>query len=276
MPDPQGRGDGAFAKYDAMSVGELQQILREDASKPAGEGSDTDALFYIMEVLAKRRKNGKSPEEALESFKKYYYPERASYDPEGFSARPKGRGAGRWMRGLIAAAAMLVIIIGGSLTARAMGFDLWGIIARWTQETFYFGNAVRPEDDEQPCASLQAVLDEWRITAELVPTWLPEGYEEVDVQKEETPLQLRITARYQSGEKKICIRIVNYLSGAPVQVEQSDSLIEVYPSNNVDYYIFSNYEELKAVWINGEYECYIIGPLTVSEIEKMIDSIEKG
>lgn len=282
MPDSQ---DRAFAKYDAMSSEELQQILREDASKPVGEESDTDALFYIMEVLAKRRKaqnEGKSPEEALKSFKENYYTEKGSSASESVPAEPKGCGARRWMRGLIAAAAMLVFIIGGSLTARAMGFDLWGIIVRWTQETFYLdypgkvGNEKSPDPDYQPCASLQAAMDAYKITAALVPTWLPEEYEEVDVQTEETPLQLRIFGKYQSGENEIRIRIVDYLSGAPVQVERSDSLIKVYPSNNIDYYIFSNYDQLNVSWINGQYECHIIGPLTLTEIEKMIDSIEKG
>lgn len=267
MPDSKSR---EFAKYDAMSTEALQQILREDASKPVGEGSDTDALFYIMEVLAKRRKDGKSPEEALRSFKENYY-------PGSSPAKADRQGARRWMRVAIAAAAMLVFIVGGSLTARAMGFDLWEIIAKWTQETFYFDHSGKSvNDSDQRCASLQAAMDDFEITTALVPTWIPDGYVETDVQAEETPIQRRIVAKYQSGENEVRIRIVDYLSSAPAQVEQSDSLIKVYPSNNIDYYIFSNNDRLNVAWINGQYECNIIGPLTVSEIEKMIDSIEKG
>ncbi len=281
MPDSQTR---AFTKYDAMSTEELQQILREDASKSVGEKSGTDAIFYIMEVLAKRREGGKSPEEALKSFKENYYPERkSSFDLECVPAETKQRGARRRMRGAIAAAVLLVVIIGGSFTARAMGFDLWGIIARWTQETLHLGYSGEADSDYStsnsfihPCASLQAAMDENNVTALLVPTWIPDGYKEIEVQTEDTPLQRRVVAKYQSGKSDLYIRIVDYLSGTPGQVEQSDSLIEVYPSNGIDYYIFSNYEELKAVWINGNYECHIIGPLTVAEMEKMIDSIEKG
>ena len=67
-----------FAKYDNMSTEELQQILRDDASIPEGQESNMDELFYVMDVLASRRKardEGKTPEEALESFKQYYDPE---------------------------------------------------------------------------------------------------------------------------------------------------------------------------------------------------------
>ena len=286
MPDTRNRRDDEFAKYDAMSTEELQQLLREDASKPMGEESDTDVLFYVMEVLAKRRKErneGKSPEEALESFKKHYNNENEiSSDSERVPAAPKRSGIGHWMKSLIAAAAVFVFVIGGSLTANAMGFDLWEVIAKWTQETFHFGyagdeNTDAPEKDYlTPYAGLQAILELHGVDVALVPTWIPEGYTEVDVSVEETPKQRRFAAKYQSGDDKIRIRIADYLDTAPSQIEQSDSLIEVYQSNGVDYYIFNNYDQIKAVWINDSFECYIMGPLELSEIKEVIDSIAKG
>lgn len=287
MPDTRNRRDSEFAKYDAMSTEELQQLLREDASKPMGEESDTDVLFYVMEVLAKRRKErneGKSPEEALESFKlKYNTENEISFDSESVPVAPKRRSIGRWMQGLIAAAAMLVFVIGGSITAHAIGFDLWEIIAKWTQETFHFGYATDVSTPDEPgeadafiYAGLQEALLKSGISTPLVPTWFPAGYVEVGVTIDETPLQRRYNAKYQSGEDKIRIRIADYLSGAPSQIEQSDTLIEIYSANGIDYYIFNNYDNLKAIWITENYECYISGPLTVPELEKMIDSIGKG
>ena len=286
MPDTRNRRDSEFAKYDAMSTEELQRLLREDASKPVGEESDTDVLFYVMEVLAKRRKErneGKSPEEALESFKKHYDTENEiSFDSESVPAAPRRRRIGRWMQGLAAAAAILVFVIGGSITAHAMGFDLWEIIAKWTQETFHFGyagieNTDAPEKDySTPFAGLQALLELHGVNVALVPTWIPDGYTEVDVSVEETPKQRRFTAIYQHGENTIRIRIADYLDSAPSQIEQSDSLLEIHTVGDTEYYIFNNFDQLKAVWISGTYECYIIGPLNVSEIKEIIDSIEKG
>lgn len=287
MPDTQNRRDSEFAKYDAMSTEELQQLLREDASKPMGEESDTDVLFYVMEVLAKRRKErneGKSPEEALESFKlKYNTENEISSDSESVPVAPKRRSIGRWMQGLIAAAAMLVFVIGGSITAHAMGFDLWEIIAKWTQETFHFSYAsdqtvtVEPgKADSNIYTGLQDALYKSDIYTPLAPTWFPDGYAEVEVTIDETPLQMYFNAKYQSGDNKIRIRIADYLSGTPAQIEQSSSLLEVYSSNGIDYYIFSNYDQLKAVWIQENFECYITGTITISELKEMIDSIGKG
>lgn len=287
MPDSLNRRDEKFAKYDAMSTDELQQILRDDASKSEGAESDTEALFYVMEVLAKRRQarnEGKSPEEALESFKQNYYTENdISSVSERTTATFKPSSRGRWRRGLIAAAAMLVIVIGSSITANAMGFDLWEIIATWTQETFHFGYAGQVEESIEPekedttyYTELHAMLEKHNIQVLLAPTWIPDGYDEADIRTIETPSQRQFVAQYQCGDNSIRIRITDYLDAHPVQIERSDSLIEIYSSNGIDYYIFDNYDQLKAVWITEQFECYISGPISVTEIKEMIDSIEKG
>lgn len=287
MPDSLNRRDEKFAKYDAMSSDELQQILRADASKPEGEESDTETLFYVMEVLAKRRQarnEGKSPEEALESFKQNYYTENdISSVSERTTVAFKPSSRGRWRRGLIAVAAMLALVICSSITANAMGFDLWEIIAKWTQETFHFGYAGdvdrldEPDtNDGTPFDGLQEALNQLDIHAELVPTWIPDGFVEVDIKVYDTPKQRQLVAQYENNDKSIRIRITDYLDTHPAQIEQSDELLEVHSSNGIDYYIFDNYDMLKAVWINQNFECYISGPLSVSEIKKMIDSIGKG
>lgn len=287
MPDSLNRRDEKFAKYDAMSTDKLQQILRDDASKSEGAESDTETLFYVMEVLAKRRQarnEGKSPEEALESFKQNYYTENdISSVSESTTAAFKPSSRGRWRRGLIAAAAMLVIVISCSFTANAMGFDLWEIIAKWTQETFHFGYAGQADvtdnptsEHSNPCVSLQEALNKNNVTALLVPTWMPDGYQEGDVQITITPKHRAFTTIYFHDDDTIRIRIADYLDSFPSQIEQSDSLIEIFESGGIDYYIFDNEGQIQAVWINENFECYISGSLTLSEIRTMVESIEKG
>lgn len=288
MPDSKNRRDLELAKYEAMSTEELQALLREDASKPEGEEVDEGVLFCVMEVLAKRRQarnEGKSPEEALESFVKNYMPE--DEDAPGTERESTVRrfkpNARRWMSGLVAAAAMIVLVFGMSLTANAFGFDIWEIIVQWTQETFHFSYATDSTDSREPhkedasiFEGLQMALDDYDISTKIVPTWLPEGYDEADVQIFDTPKQRQFVAMYQRGDESIRIRIANFLDGDPEQIEQSDSLIEVYSLGETTYYIFDNEDQLQAAWITDNFECYISGPLTLSEIKTMIDSIEKG
>ena len=188
MPDSKNRMDNVFKKYDDMSTEELQQILREDASKPEGEETNMEALLYVMKVLANRRQaqnEGKSPEEALGSFMQNYYVEddKSSGSERNSSSRKHNPGYRRWMSGLIAAAAMFVLILGSSLTASALGFDLWDIILKWTKETFHLGYSTSVVETADPneksvevFLGLQEALDDYDIEIPLVPTWIPEGY----------------------------------------------------------------------------------------------------
>lgn len=285
MPNNQDRNDNRFSRYDAMSTEDLQAFLREDASKPMGEESDTKEILYVMEVLARRRKEqqeGKDPAKALASFKHNYYIENETPSiSESVPVIRKRSSSGRWKRGLVAAvAAIFILVIGNSITVSALGFDLFAIIAKWTQETFHFGHAGQVEETNapspnfaRPCDSLQAALDEYKVKVSLVPTWIPSGYEESDIKTVENPMQRQFVAHYKNGDNFIRIRIIDYLDTHPTQVEQSDSLIEVYRSNGIDYYIFDNHDMLKAVWIRENFECYISGPISISEMKEIIDSI---
>ena len=285
MPNIQDRNDNRFSRFDAMSTEELQAFLREDASKSVGEESDTKEILYVMEVLARRRKEqtgGKDPAEALASFKNKYYTENETpFISESVPVAHKRSNGGRWKRGLVAAVvAICILVIGNSITASALGFDIFAIIAKWTQETFHFGdtsNTNTPsKDSSEVYTGLQAALSEYNISTALAPTYFPEGYIEADIKTQDTPKQRIFQAKYECGEFSIRIKIADYLEGYPEQIEQSDDLIEIYNHAGVDYYIFSNYDQLRAVWINESFECYISGPLTVSEIKQVIDSIEKG
>ena len=120
------------------------------------------------------------------------------------------------------------------------------------------------------------MLLDYKVTEKLAPTWLPEGYENVEVKMTETPKRRRFTAVYQKGEQIIKIQITDYLEESPSQIEQSEGFQELYPSGGVDYYIFSNNEQMQAVWKNENYECYISGPVTIDELKAIINSIEKG
>ncbi len=220
--------------------------------------------------------------EALESFKQNYHTENETpYISESVPVVRKRSNSGLWKRGLVAAvAAIFILVIGNSITASALDFDLFAIIAKWTQETFHFGQAGQIGETNapspnfaQPCASLQEALDNYDVDYALVPTWMPDGYAETGVKTIETPAQRQFVANYKSGDSSIRIRITDYLNSHPAQVEQSNALVEVYRSNGIDHYIFDNYDQLKAVWINGNYECSIAGPISISEIKEMIDSI---
>lgn len=283
MPNPQNCTGRDFSMYDAMDDEQLRQILRDDASNTEGEDTDMELILHIMEVLAKRRREANqdiSPEEALEEFKnKYSYTNNSLISQE----RPKKKktiGFNRWQRWVATVAALLVLVFGSSLTAQALGFDLFEIIAKWTKETFHLGsinissetNAPNVKDN-LPYQKLQEALNRYNVEIDLIPSWIPSGYEEINVDVQETPKRRIFTAIYMKGDKPLQIRLSDHVNTNPVQVEQSDSLVELYTVDGIDYFIIANNDQMQIVWINGRFECVISGYLSLNEAKEIIDSI---
>ena len=274
MSENQNRSDIDFGKYDAMTTEELEEILRLDAEMPE---SDTDKILYIMEVLEERKtKNshaGNTTLEAYESFKQNYMPET---DNETVPVKVNRRFP-HWVRSLTAVAAILAILLVGSVTAKAFGFNIWKNVVQWTQDTFHFGEwGDADQANNLPYDSLREALNHGRINTPIEPTWFPDGYELTDITVDMTPQKKTYKAIYNNGEQILRITVRDHLDGVPVYTEQSDGLIEQYQVANTTYYLFANKKQNSAVWLCATYECEISGDVTIDELKGMIDSIQKG
>ena len=171
---------------------------------------------------------------------------------------------------------MLAILFVGSVTAQAFGLNIWEAVVKWTQETFHFGEWGSSTNVDIPYTSLKEALEKGKVSASLSPTWIPDGYDLVDINVECKPLQIAYRAKYTKGEQDLIITVQDYLDGIPVYVEQSEGLVEEYEVAGVTYYLFENHEFSRAVWLYDSYECDISGEVTIDELKKMIDSIQKG
>lgn len=286
MPSNQNHRSTDFSRFDDMANEELEQLLRLDAQNTEGTDSDLEMVLYVTEMLAARRKKSnkpeKSAEKAFESFQKNYMP----YDDTENSVeadsnleivKKSNAKRHRWTHRLSTIAAALAVVVVCSITTSALGFDIFGAIAKWTQETFHFGYANQVDTTEQTSnnTSLQQLLIDYDIFTPLAPTWFPEGYELVDVTVTETPMRETYLALYENKGKEMKVQIVGFLDADPQQVEKSDSLLEVYESNGITYYFFADNKLLQAAWVNESYECYISGQMNIEDIKRMIDSIAK-
>lgn len=286
MSENRNRSERDFSKYDEMETEDLEQILRSDADAPEGVEPDVELILYVMEVLANRRRNndqvsGKTALEAFESFKQNYLPEQVSMETAPTANRPKVRPM-RWLRGLTAAAAVLAFVFLGSVTANAFGINIWKAVAVWAQETFHLESLVQTdtevqgEDNSLEYSSLADAMFAFEKVSNIVPTWIPEGYELIDIRVDENPLQKIYIGFYEDDEKYLKITVRSYQNSYPEQIEQSDGTEETIEASGIIYHIFEDNDQLRAVWIKDSYECYITGELTMEQIETMIHSIEKG
>ena len=270
-----------YAHYDSLPTEELQDILRKHAHGELEIEPDTDELYYIMEVLARRREEEdpqafRSDEEALADFRKNYMP----------NAKQTGRAKvvrfpNRAFRVAAAVLAIvLILVVGTSVTAEAFHVDIWGKFATWTKEIFQFTDnpqgttAANPEQEyNAELKSLQDALNDHEVMEKLAPTWMPEGYKSKDLQTMITPRVLNISAVYEKDGSELIIKIRQTIGVQAPQVEKNDDFLEMYVVDGVEYYIFSNTETLQAAWSIGEFECIIGGNITLEEMKRMIDSI---
>ena len=271
-----------YAHYDSVSTEELQEILRKHAHGELETEPDTDELYYIMEVLARRREEQapqafRSDEEALADFRKNYMPK------EKQESRTKViRFPSRFLKTVAAVlVAVLILAVGTSVTAEAFQIDIWGKFASWTKEIFQFtdnpqGTTVpNPEPEYNvELESLQAALVQEQVSEKLVPTWMPDGYTSKNLKVLSTPRALNINAIYEKDGSELVIKIRQTIGVQAPQTEKNDDFLELYVVDGVEYYIFSNTETLQAAWSIGEFECVISGKITLEEMKRMIDSIK--
>lgn len=287
MSEDRNRGSRDFSRYDSMTTEDLEEILRLDAEAPMEQESDTELILHVMEVLANRRRNinntGKTAQESWESFQKHYLPAEEELPECTSEAETSEKPAHPWLSRLIAAAAAIVLVLCVPQTAKAFSWEeLWNVVTRWARETFSFVNSENEEvSDPNPSydgeyKSLQDVLRENNRDYSLVPVWIPDGYALEKVEKVITPVREIYRALYIDGDKQLKIRVQTYASSDPYNVEVGEDIIEIYEVSGVDYYIFSNVDQLRFVWTINSYECNVSGNLSLDEAKKMIDSIGKG
>lgn len=301
MLESNGKKHQNYLIFDSMSTEELENILQADAQLLSEEDSDTEAILYIMEVIAKREKEqptGRFTDihSAWTSFEHNYLPyienDKSIYEFEDsdvdatqkphkeFFHRQRKH---RMIRFASCAAIFVVVLLTGNMTAKAFGIDLFGTVAKWTKDTFTFSSSVPHEttsneqgfNEAAKTDTLQQILDQYGITSDLVPTWLPDGYSFSSSDVYETPARTSFHANYNCEEDEISVIITSLSKPVRSIYEKDDNEVTVYSMNGIEHYIMTNLKITNVVWTSGTYEGSISGKFSLEEAKRMIDSIYK-
>lgn len=286
-------GTQAGACLDRLSTDQLLDLLRAEPEAP--EGGDDGLTMRILEVIEARervRPTGllPDPDRAWADFQTYFntpdgegrplYPAKEPREKPGRSPVRMGT---RLFRRLLPLAAVVAVSLSGMIAAQAMGVDVFGALARWTDETFRFaGEAgaareVSSPENEAVRRLLQDALDQHGVTAIPAPGWYPEGAElvgNIDVVESETALI--ILCDFTCKGKSFGITVQQH--PAPEQLseevfEKDASNIEEYGSAGRTFYIMSNVSDSYAACSDGQTSLMISGELSLENLKKIIDSI---
>lgn len=297
MAESTRQKDRDHSKFDNMSTAELNEYLRQDSYC---EDSNLDDILYVMEVLERREKedgNYSPPDvqKAWAEFQKYYNTEDNDGKPlhdfddedddeptaEIISIKKARKGLNRTIKSIISVAAVLCVILAGSVTAKALGYDIWDAIIVWTKDTFGFETTVNePKPSEyvkqipEELTELNDLMLNHGLSNKLIPSYIPEGYKMGSLEYDDLGDAGTIFCQLSNGANDIML-IYSIHSGdsTSFQLEKDALSPEKYESGGTTYYIMSNMDDYLVSWLSGNVECTILGIPSHDEALKMITSL---
>lgn len=282
-------------RLDSMPAVDVAEEFERVWDEMDEDTYDGELLRVYMETL-----NRKAPMPEMPDVKEAYArlnAARQSVAPEKPDRSESGRARPfRFaLRVALAAAIAVAVIFGALITAQAAGVDVFGSIARWTEETFSFGNSlIKPADDvprqvgdgetfsarrndSDEVLNLQDTLDEYGIVGIKAPDWIPDGYEleSVLVNDQEECDVFTISAVYRHDEETVIrIFIDQRPEGVFDQFQKDEEDAETFESGSVKGYIVRNDNNYALVWQDAAFEYSILGK-DVDQLKHIVESMLK-
>ena len=191
MGDSKTAQNPEYHCFDTMTTAQLEELLRADLDCPQEDALAPETILYILDVLERRKGDDPQGEETarekLAQCRALYLPCDApaslyAWEESGAvppAEAPRRRPRLRVMRRLVLVAAVVSILFATLLAAQAAGVDLWGVIVRWSDETFHFSY-----QGDGPFSSWRDGQEELEMN-EYLPRWIPEGYAVEEIQTHE-------------------------------------------------------------------------------------------
>ncbi len=293
-----------YAYLSRLSTKELEAILRADAESP--NAVNDEAISYILEVIEQREHehpSGSFPDidSSWKEFQTIYnttegigeslYPTEAEEDTRKTVNVPENAKHGRVLRRPLLVVAIIILLI-ASLAVPVAGYgNLLEMIGSWTADQFTFITTGQHRNsdpgemdagkvnisDAQVGAELRQVLQEHGITEPVVPSWLPDGFEligEVSVQEYPDFGRTDLSAIYSNEDDFCTINIIQYAAPVPNRIyEKTSGEPEIFLSGGIEHYIIQNTASHIVAWYVDNLECSINTSLSITDLERAIDSI---
>lgn len=281
---------------DKLSTEEIRSILESETALEL----DSNMLLYMLDILENRDallKPSVDEEEALKSLKENYLtddiidvPDVNRDTPKIISIeeikrrRNKLSVGSRILKPLITAALVIVLMFTLSFGAMAAGIDVFGAIARWTEDLFGFERcdedayvgATLGEDKVAPVlARLHEDLMNAGVTEDVLPAYIPEGYTIQEYSSYAMPTNNVFICTLDNNGNKIFLSYIVYSSdiGENGKYHKNVGNPEELVINGLTHYIIDNDGETVIVWMNGNVEGSISGMVSEDVLLEILYSV---
>ena len=293
----------------------MKSIVSKQHGSPSNSPADGDMFMQMLETLTEEELTD-ALNEALESMTNENYDSAlvdaylAALDADiafanlknrlvhtvptgnGKTTTPMQKAQSVWRIGLIAALTV-ICLMGGMVVAQAAGVDVFGAMARWTDNVFslgsirsegsdnsggdsILGNRTNAVNDAMRYETLQEALDAFGIAEVCEPTRIPEEYSlnSVDALCLPDGTLWHLSAAYTNGTKFLHLDIESYQGEPKSQIEKTDTPVEVFSVEDITVYLFQNSINNVAAWATEHYEYTVSGPVEKSELKQIVLSAQ--
>lgn len=254
---------------EQISTPQLDAMLRAELDK---EPPDEYAVRLILNVL--REREADYPVETNEQIQKAW----SEYEEK--TTRRESRGGTALLK-----AAVILLVCGLLLFAlphEASAGSFFDRITVWTESIFELfspsdsGKAQKEyvfRTDHPGLRELYDTVTELGVTVPVVPMWLEDGYELVDLKVMSTPLTTKVLAIFYDEKKEAVFELNIYSHNVVSEYHKDEPDAEQHESNGVIHNIFRNEELWTVVWIRENVECSMAIDCPEDTLYEILDSI---
>lgn len=281
-------------RLKTMSPSELEQAMEDALSIMTEEDYDPAVIEAYLNALDNQAPMPMYPD-AKTSYTDFQQKVRSlSGNPsvQGMQKRKHVR-LHRILRVGLVAALTVACLFGSMVAAQAVGVDVFGALARWTESAFSFGTIQSeqvveelPKTGQQMDTSSESSeipIEYQELSSELkardignfmFPTYIPNGFQivESDLYIPAEFDRVDFTMWYLNGNDEIEFNILLQENSNRIY-EKDEQEVEIYVPKNVNYCIFSNNGQNVAAWHTDRLEYSLSTTLSVSELKAILDSM---
>jgi len=279
-------------RLDSMSPSELADAMERAIDGMTEETYDPAVIDAYLEALDRRSPipDGAGPRRSYTDFLRQVRSLTSAEAPRHTGARLRHA-----VRSCLAAALIAVCMLGSLVIAQASGIDVFGAIARWSEQAFSFGplpdedgpngpsgpsgtaaQGVKADPDPpEEYREFQAALARHNVSLR-VPK-VPEGFEVVDslLFIDDLTDNAEFSVIYKKGAD--CIGVNMEETKAPASVfEKDEREVEIYEYAGVSHYIFHNLDNVTAVWLTEDMQSSFTTNSPSVDVKELIRSVYEG
>ena len=269
-------------QLERMSPSELAEAMEQALDDMTEETYDPEVIQPYLDALERKTPVPPHPgaEESYHALKKKI----KSFNEDPFAEQQARKKRTVRLRSMLrvglVAALLTACLFGAMVAAQAAGVDVFGAVARWTEEVFSFGNIPAQSGPGTTTTTLSSEQPDLQEPLSEKAAEIPEEAEEMQAILEEdgqvlyfpqipknfnlASSQLFVDPRtqeatfivmYERQDQYIGFQIIQYNSRPPATVHEKDGTpVQEYEINGIKHYILSNNGAVSAAWMQNNVE----------------------